>query len=428
MKENREPSAADNFFAFLNQCIPWLIGVFLFFNPFHVFTAVEEIAFYGATLAAVILVVARKWKPDFRTPLSCGFVLFTLWAVFGLFFALNFPNSLHDIYAHLLKYLAFYYLLVSFFNSREKFLAAISVIVLSVSLYALWLMGFFYIVMNHPFHTRLWLEMPGGNATNIIAILCLYGAVLAIWKIPHTARLWEKSLLCSAFLILAVTTLATQSRSVILAAIIFVAISSFRNPKRGLLLLGIAVLLFAAMPAKRFTPSVFLDKIHTHSRIHVLALYGEILKSHPIVGIGFGMQTYYDEGLLAANRAKVSEAYRPAALVKAPHNLLMDVAVRTGIIGLLLFLFIIYRFLKMAWLLIRCRCSEFIRDWALFLLAAFSAVFFLGLFENTLSGPPAVILYSIFAMMTILWRMQNDPQGAAPDDVQATGDAGKTAL
>jgi hypothetical protein len=45
-------------------------------------------------------------------------------------------------------------------------------------------------------------------------------------------------------------------------------------------------------------------------------------------------------------------------------------------------------------------------------MAAFVAVFIQGMFENTHSGPPAIVLYAILAMMTILWRlnMKSDNQ------------------
>jgi len=39
------------------------------------------------------------------------------------------------------------------------------------------------------------------------------------------------------------------------------------------------------------------------------------------------------------------------------------------------------------------------------LMAAFVAIIVQGMFENTLSGPSAIVLYIIMAMMTILWHL-----------------------
>jgi O-antigen ligase len=94
-------------------------------------------------------------------------------------------------------------------------------------------------------------------------------------------------------------------------------------------------------------------------------------------------------------------------LYTAPHNIIVDVATRLGLVGLAIFFYIIFAFFRMGWRLILNGRGEFIRYWGLGLMGASIAVFLQGMFENTLSGPPAVILYVIFGLMTILWRINN---------------------
>jgi len=178
----------------------------------------------------------------------------------------------------------------------------------------------------------------------------------------------------------------------------------------------------------RLNPTTILEKLRSDDRVNIWRCYSEIVKDHPVFGVGFGMQTCYDENLLKKYNARVTEKYRMTHLYNAPHNILVDTATRTGLVGLALFLYVLFSFVKMGWHLIRNGKNEFIRDWSLCIMGTFVAIFIQGMFENTLSGPPAVILYSIFAMMTILWRMQNEPPGAPPDDAQATDDAGKPAV
>jgi hypothetical protein len=60
-----------------------------------------------------------------------------------------------------------------------------------------------------------------------------------------------------------------------------------------------------------------------------------------------------------------------------------------------------------SWQIIKSGKDDFIRHWGLCFLAAFVAVFIQGQFENTMSGPPAIILYTTFAMMVILWNIQS---------------------
>jgi O-antigen ligase len=90
----------------------------------------------------------------------------------------------------------------------------------------------------------------------------------------------------------------------------------------------------------------------------------------------------------------------------------MDTAARVGLVGLAILLCTLFAFLGMAWRLIRNGRDEFGKYWSLCLMGAFMAFFIHGMSEDTLTGPPAVILYVIFAMMTILWRMQDEPTAA----------------
>ena len=109
---------------------------------------------------------------------------------------------------------------------------------------------------------------------------------------------------------------------------------------------------------------------------------------------------------------EVDEKHRMTHLYNAPHNMIVDTATRVGLVGLALFLYALFMFLRMGWHLIRNGRDEFAKHWSLCIMGAFVAVFIQGMSENTLSGPPAVILYVIFAMMTILWRMQDEPTAA----------------
>lgn len=101
----------DRVFELLKQSIPILMGIFLFFNPFPHTTTIKEICFYLSAFIVLLLLVFKKVDFSFKTPLAIPFALFVLWSFTGLFFALNKPNSIHDFYAHLLEYLAFYYIL-----------------------------------------------------------------------------------------------------------------------------------------------------------------------------------------------------------------------------------------------------------------------------------------------------------------------------
>jgi O-antigen ligase len=120
------------------------------------------------------------------------------------------------------------------------------------------------------------------------------------------------------------------------------------------------------------------------------------------------MQSYYDEALLNKYNSRVPSEYRQKTPHKAPHNLIVDIAVRTGLVGLALFGYLIMTFVIMSWRLASAGKSDFIKGWAIVSLASLVAIIIQGLTENTLNGPPAIVMYTIFAIMMILWKMNEE--------------------
>jgi O-antigen ligase len=136
-----------------------------------------------------------------------------------------------------------------------------------------------------------------------------------------------------------------------------------------------------------------------------------MIKDHPITGIGFGMQSYDDMNLLMYYYKKFPVDDRPTRsnIFLSPHNLLLDITVRLGMVGLLLFGFLIFRFLRMGWQTIRRGKDDFIRGWGSCIMACFIAFFVQALFSDAGFGIQAIVMYTIFAMMTILWQLQHSP-------------------
>jgi O-antigen ligase len=276
-------------------------------------------------------------------------------------------------------------------------------------------------------------ELFGSNfpetSPNIAALVALFGFLSSLFLVSRKNFFYQNMILVLSLCLSAFAILATQSRSALLALTGAILVVYPRRKKILLPLIVVAVILatgFMAAPNHSGTGS-FLSKVrsvdHLYSmreRFGIWLCYAEIIKDHPFVGVGFGMQTCYDEKMLIQYNQKVDIKHRMTHLYVAPHNMLVDTGTRVGLTGLALFLYAIFAFLGMGWRLIRNGHDEFNKYWGLCLMGAFIAVFIQGMFENTLSGPPAVILYVIFAMMTILWRMQNEPASAPQNDVQGS--------
>jgi O-antigen ligase len=395
-------------FELLNQSIPFLIGIFIFFSPYPRYTTILEISFYGSVLILLILILSRKTTFSLQTPLTVPFLLFVLWCFIGLFFALNKENSINDFYAHLIKYLVIFYMLFNFFNTKEKLVILIWTIIISTAVFSAGIMIYYYLMLGNDISRKLGLGMTE-ISSNLIGVSTLFAILLSIQQLTLERIVYRKIILTICLCATTVAMLATNAKGTILAMIVSLLLLFPKNKKISLFLFLFITLMILVMPIKgRFSPEI-MDQIRSDDRLNILYCFGEIVKDYPVFGIGFGMQTYDDESLLRKYNERVPIAYRQNGLVvAAPHNILMDIAVRTGVVGLLLFLYIIFAFVHMGWKIIKYGQNEFIRDWGYCFIVTFVAIFIQGLLENTLHGPPAIILFTIWGMMTILWRLDTD--------------------
>jgi len=259
--------------------------------------------------------------------------------------------------------------------------------------------------------------MPWEIPTNVIGVLTVYSALLCLFSLLENNPPAGKIIFAAALLLLTFATLATQTRSAFAALITGLIVATPRLKKGILLLTPLILLMVLFMPVKnRLSPQSLIDKISSDDRINTWHTYYQILRDHPVTGIGFGFETYRDDALLAKYNARVPERYRLPVADKAPHNFLVDTAVRTGYVGLTLFMFIIIQILFTAGKLAFRGSNFFIRNWGLAMLAAIASWIIQSLFENTLSGPPAVVLILIMAMTVILWRLDRNIRTESPGE------------
>jgi len=164
----------------LDQSVFWLMGIFIFLNPFPHVTSLKEIAFYLSVALVVFGMVTRKLNFSFKTPLTLPFVLYSAWAALGLFFALDPENSVHDFYAHLLKYLAFYYILVNCYRTQKRLDWLSWIIILSATAFCVGALGYEYWVLgenveNPRFGVRF-VQTP----TNLMGVVTLFALILTV--------------------------------------------------------------------------------------------------------------------------------------------------------------------------------------------------------------------------------------------------------
>jgi O-antigen ligase len=410
-KTTDKAGKAEKFFNVLTYTIPLLMGIYIFFNPFPHTTAIKEFCFYISLLALIALIIFKKTNFSLRSPLTLPFILFFLWGVFGLFFALDLTNSAHDLRAHFLKYVAIYYLLVNYFDSRKKLEILSWIVISSATIFSLGAMIAFYFVDGNHFSARLgvtFLEIH----TDYIGFVLIFALTLALNMLMNKQSTLNKFLLSLSALILCLTTLLTQSKGSLIALLIALIILSCVN-KKILILLFVSLLLVVIIP--KFKERITVSDIIQNGRVKINALTVGIIKSYPLTGIGFGMQIYGNENLVDLKKfdSKLPNKYQRSAgaiFMGSPHNTILDIAVRTGIIGLILFLNIVLTALWMLWKAGKSAKSEYFKSWIVCVFAASLSFTIAALFADATFGPPAIVFYTILAVITILWNINKQDQ------------------
>ena len=397
--------ANTSYFKVLNQIIPILMVIFLFFSPIPHTTSIKEICFYGSVIIVLILTCFKKTDFSFKSPLTLPFALFTAWAFIGLFFALDKGNSIHDFRAHLLKYLALYYLLINFFNSRKRLIVLTWTVVISAAVFSFGAITYYYIILGHDVSGRFVLFAYKDY-------IYVFALLLSLSHLLNNTKLYSKAVLLICILGIGTITLLTQTRSALLAIVL--SLIFFLNKNKKILIVFVIILLVGIEIIPGYKNRFAITHILRNERIGINLTSLEIIKSYPGTGIGFGMQTYGNKNLLDLEKynARVSPKYRQGHIVAAPHNALVDVTVRTGFVGLALFLYIQFTFVWMGWKVIRHGRNDFIRNWGICLMACFIAYVTQSMFADATFGLQAIVFYTILAMMTILWKLNSESNAA----------------
>lgn len=395
----------EMFFRVLNFSIPLLMGAYIFLSPLPL-SAGSEFCFYLSTATLILLLAFRKTAFTLRSPLTLPFVLFFLWAVFGLFFTLDFENTLHDLQSHLLKYLILFYLLVNYFNSQKRLETLSLLVIAGATVFSVGAIIQYYFIEGFPFYARLGVNtFRGSMQTDLIGFITIFSSILALHLFHKNKVEIYKILFFTCFLITTVTTLLTQSRGSLIGLCASFIILCFAT-KRNLIFVILAALLIFLMPG--MSDRIKSEGFTKDNRIKMNYLTIGVIKNYPITGIGFGMEIYGNKKVLdleTLNKLLPLEYQQNETIIASPHNIILDIAVRTGVVGLVLFLYILFTSLSMLWKIFRLTKNDQYKLWAICLFAGLISFILPALFADAMFGSRAVIFYTMLAMITILWNI-----------------------
>jgi O-antigen ligase len=281
------------------------------------------------------------------------------------------------------------------------------IVIASGALFSAWGLIWRYFVLDFGFNDRFGLNLFAEIRMNLVGVTTIFCMTLAVHKV-----FWEDHLYCRSAAALCVfpllmVTIMTQSKATWIATIASLVVLLFRK-KLVLIICLFAILgiMFSTPMKERIYKEGFIISFKERIRVAFMSL--EVLKDYPIIGIGYGMQTYSQSLDLNAYRKRIPEAYQFGIIYTDPHNMITSVAVRLGIVGLGLFLYITYRLVIMFWISAWRGQDEFIRSWGLCGAAVLTGYGIVGLNEPVFSHVHEVVLCTIVAMINIVTRIYNE--------------------
>ncbi len=149
------------------------------------------------------------------------------------------------------------------------------------------------------------------------------------------------------------------------------------------------------------------DNVSNKSRLGIQYASLQVFSAHPIVGVGFGQQSYYNRyhypGWATKKNYEFSLYYRNPAEPSFPpgYNLYTRMLAETGIIGIGILFFLIYYSFKRAFIIFKSETD------AKKILALILLISFVGLFINWLQIDTFRI-YGVWLSLAILIRLTNE--------------------
>ena len=384
-----------------------LLGLFVFFAPFRGYlTAFWEISFYLSLAICVILASLRKIRLSFKTPLTIPLACFFIWALIGVFFALYPENSIHDVIFHILKYIISFFLLFNFFNTPRKFVNLSWVLIISGTVFTLWVIIYFYLFLDHSYTERIDIL---NFSINTIGFISLSVLTLSLFMYDEAPKRSEKIFLI--FSVLMTTIITIQSIASFLGLAFSLIMLVFIRRKTIIVYAASLIMLFLMINSNlvplhnRFQINEITNKFNSDERQYIWYFYSNVIKDYPITGIGYSLEMwqypdFWERYLNKLPKELVSDGLKTTKF--DPHNMFISIAVHTGIVGFLIFMSILAAFANTSIKLIRKGRTSFAKNWAVCISALFIGYLIKGMAEEGLSNVGIFIFYVVLAMMGIL--------------------------
>ena len=365
------------------------LACLLFVFPFAGLTTIKEVLFFlliGSFAAARFL--ERKKIGGTSSPNIPLYILILIsfaWTLIALISAIDRPYSLDEIATKLSKQYILYFL--AFFVVKdmpsEKVRWLFLPLVFSAVIMSLYACYQFY--QSPQFFVN---RVSGftGAFYRLSTFLVLSVPLVIILAFCFQGWLKRAFLIIIPVLFAALFFTFTRGAWIAVTVEILILASIFLKKYRGLLIALIITifLVVAGLSYKSVIPGQVIIHGSEKPRIEALRLSCEIIRKYPFTGIGYGKETF--------------SKYYPDAYVKHAHNIFLNTAVETGVIGLLIFAAILVILINN---FIRAIRGETVSERKLLLSGIFASLIgflTLNLFDYMYHGWPGQMLWMIIGI------------------------------
>lgn len=388
----------------LESIAVFLMLVVVFLNPFPHTTFLDQLFFYAAILPMIAMVRNKYNGFYYKTPLLYPLALFLFWAAISVVFALDKPDSAHDLYSHLIRYLIFYLVVINLFGTKKRLLLFAFCVVLSEFIFALSGLILYYGILEQDIVSRFFVKGFKAIATDTIPFGFMLGLFLAVWLFKMCRNKFQRFFLVVAIMVLTISTIVTQSRGAVLALCIAFPVQMWDHKKiLSFLMLAVILIITLSPMQKRIKFKYFKDNARRD-----LILYSiEVIKDYPILGTGFSIDTFRNPEFIDKEtyRSRITQKHKNPRFDR-PHNMFLSMATRTGLVGMAL-----YAGLFAVSICICCRLilygkdDPFIQSLSRCCLALLTMFLANGVLQVMTTHFIDMIQFIIFALVTMIWKI-----------------------
>lgn len=362
----------------------YLLSILLFLLPFERITTVKEIIFF--LLLSLFLFEKLFFSKDFKRyfikniEVNIVLIISFFWAMITLLNAINQPYSFNEVITKMSKQYILYFIafcVVSEIDERRIktlfYLLILSSIIMSI--YGC------YQFYNNPifFQNRV-----SGFTGAFYRLATLFVLTLPFYLLLIIqSKKYLRFILLFLFLFIVLSLFFTFTRSAWIATIveilIFVFIFLKRYRKAILVFTVIIITIVVVLSYFSVLPKKILIRGSEKPRIEALNLSIDVIKKYPLTGIGYGKKTF-------------SFYYPSVEEVMHSHNIFINTAVETGLVGALIISIGFFLVLRDLYRGIFC-INEKKKLYLVTFLAAITGFLVLNLFDYMYHGWPGQMFW-----------------------------------